>query len=503
MSLGCEGGTSSLTALRKTENTPDTGALHVQSAIRAPVLGIKHQHQTTGVKSCSVLSAEIQGLILQAALRVYGVKEKDGNRNRSRKRLRFQVPVTRTTIMSESDRPEVLTINGKLQRPVRALLFGGGYNKNGTLAFIAKHHDDALSHRHRGQIVAGALNDDSIEWANCAAGFYGIDPARAYTSAGLCLERELGNADVGIICTRNRYHFGVAKALLMAGKSVVCEKPITMTVAEALELHQLVSQANGKVALMVPHVYRMSPMAVLAREMIENGETGPVRAVRAVYIQGWEDRKMTIEECPQTWRNDSKEGGVGGATGDIKTHVFDFVRNVAGVRPLNLCSVLQQHVQGRDNDDYGVTLIRCDGGVLVTLTASQITTSRQNHIIAEIDCENCSIVFDSELADRLVVRRHGLPDETYMDTPDADWAKKYPKFRASCYWPGGHGNRDLHHWWCNAYGLWLDDVVRILLGETIDPFKTPYPNIGDGIWGMRLIHGAVGSNSCWVDFPAE
>jgi len=400
--------------------------------------------------------------------------------------------------------PNELCLNGALRRPIRVVGFGGGYNQNGTLAFIFQHHDDALSHRHRAKLVAGAFSDDSPDWSPLVAGYYDVDENRCYGNWKQCLEKEmtlLDKPDLAVIATRNVDHYKTALTCLQMGLHVVCEKPVTMTVLQAIDLKDVAAQHKRVFA--VPHCYRHAPTAVLAQEMVEQGEFGHLLAARLRYIQGWEDRKMTLQECPQTWRNDATVGGVGGATGDIQTHIFDFVRRVAQAKPLELLSEQRQFVAGRNNDDYSVTLVRCEGSALVTLIASQVTTSRANDVEMELDFADASVEWKSRSTNELTVRRHGKVDEVYRDDPNAGWAQKYPKFRKACHGPGGHWNGDLGRGWSRFYGEVLDDVATCVLGGQVDPAKAEYSTAEDGVWGMRLIHGANRSKGIWVPFPEK
>ncbi|MFH0769840.1 MAG: Gfo/Idh/MocA family oxidoreductase [Candidatus Peregrinibacteria bacterium] len=396
--------------------------------------------------------------------------------------------------------PRALSLNGNLGRQIRVVGFGGGFNKNESLAFIFRHHDDALSHRHRAKLVAGAFSDDSPEWSQLVAGYYNVDPARCYGNWRECLKQEMkreDKPDMAVIATRNVDHYQTALACLKADLHIVVEKPVTMTVKQAQTLRDIAAKSN--LVLAVPHAYRHMPTAVLLQEMVEKGEFGPLLAGRLRYIQGWEDRPMTLVQCPQTWRNDPKVGGVGGATGDIQTHILDFARRVGGVEPLQLLSEQRQFVTGRGNDDYSVTLLRCEGNALVTLTASQVTTSRANDVEVELDFRDASAEWKLRTANELTVRRHGQADQTYRDDPNAGWASKYPKFVAACHGPGGHWNGGLGRAWERMYGEILNDVALVQQGGRFQ-MRAEYSDGDDGVAGMQLIHLAHHSRGRWVNF---
>lgn len=170
--------------------------------------------------------------------------------------------------------PHYPTLNGKLARPLRGALFGGGLTQDGNLSFIGPHHRDAVEFRRRAQIVAGAFSDDSPDWSAGMAEFYQIDPRRAYRSADECLDAEIDGRlpseriDFVDIATPNCAHFAVAKRAIEAGINVICEKPLTLTVQEAQELATLV--AKHRVVFAIPHVYGYWPCSTLAREIVAN-----------------------------------------------------------------------------------------------------------------------------------------------------------------------------------------------------------------------------------------
>ena len=157
----------------------------------------------------------------------------------------------------------------------------------------------------------------------------GLAADRIYTSYEEMAAKEAARPD-GIeavsIVTPNHVHAGPAKAFLEAGIHVICDKPLTHTLAAAREL-AAVKPKNGAKFLLT-HNYTGYPLVRQARELVKSGALGKIRVVQAEYPQDW----LTLPADPgnkqAAWRTDPKRSGAGGAIGDIGTHAY----NLAALR---------------------------------------------------------------------------------------------------------------------------------------------------------------------------
>jgi len=178
------------------------------------------------------------------------------------------------------------------------------------------------------------------------------------------------------VTTPNHMHFPVAKAAVEAGFHVVCDKPLTLTLAEAEELAAAAEGSAGVFA--VTHNYTGYPLVRQARAMALAGELGEVQAVRAAYIQGWLRTRLETEGQKQaSWRTDPAKSGAAGAFGDIGTHAYNLGRFMTGLLPESISANLRIFEPPRPLDDYGHAVIRYAGGGLGTVTASQISHGRE------------------------------------------------------------------------------------------------------------------------------
>jgi predicted dehydrogenase len=237
------------------------------------------------------------------------------------------------------------------------------------------------------------------------------------------------------IATPNHMHFPVAKAALAAGFHVVCDKPLTLTLAEAEELAKLV--AASKQVFVVTHNYTGYPLVRQAREMILAGELGEIQAIRAEYIQGWLRTRLESEGQKQAaWRTDPTKSGAAGCFGDIGTHAYNLGRSMTGLLPEKISANLKIFVPDRSLDDYGHAVIRYQNGALGTVTASQISHGRENDLRIQIDGTLGSLEWHQEEPNKMLVRHNGKPHFIYTRDPNAPFTNEAG--RAACRLPSGH-----------------------------------------------------------------
>lgn len=238
--------------------------------------------------------------------------------------------------------------------PIRFGMVGGGQG-----AFIGAVHRIAARLDNEFQLVAGALSSDP-DRARASAAELGLDPGRSYGTFAEMAKEEARRPD-GIeavaIVTPNHMHYPAAKAFLEAGIHVICDKPLTATLADAKKLAAL-AEKSGRLFVLT-HNYTGYPMVRQAREMVAKGVLGDIRIVQAEYPQDWLTEK--IEDSGQkqaSWRVDPKRSGAGGSTGDIGTHAYNLARFVSGLELESLSADLDAFVPGRQLDDNAHVLLR-------------------------------------------------------------------------------------------------------------------------------------------------
>jgi predicted dehydrogenase len=389
-----------------------------------------------------------------------------------------------------------MATNGTLGRKLRMGIVGGGQG-----SFIGRVHVTAAVLDNRAALVAGALSSDPAR-AKASAADYDIDPARAYGSFQEMFdaERKLPSdrrIDFVSIATPNHMHFPVAKAAVEAGFHVVCDKPLTLTLAEAEELAKVV--AKSPVVFAVTHNYTGYPLVRQARQMILAGELGEIQAIRAEYIQGWLRTRLESEGQKQAaWRTDPTKSGAAGCFGDIGTHAYNLGRYMTGLLPDTISANLKTYVPDRPLDDYGHAVIRYENGALGTVTASQISHGRENDLRIQIDGTLGSLEWHQEEPNKMLVRHNGKPHMIYTRDPNAPFMNDAGK--AACRLPSGHPEAFFEAF-ANVYRAAFDAMAAAATGGPVERKDTVYPNIHDGVEGMYFIEQSVASsraNGAWL-----
>ena len=385
-------------------------------------------------------------------------------------------------------------INPPLNRKLRMALVGGGSG-----SFIGRVHSIAACLDNRATVAAGALSSNP-QRAKESAPTYDIPEDRAYGSYKELIEAELqrdDRIDFVTVATPNFMHYEIARAAVDAGINVVCDKPMTFDLKQALELQKAVEDSG--VVFAVTHNYTGYPLVRQAREMILGGELGEINAIRTQYIQGWLRTSLEAEDQKQAaWRTDPTKSGVAGAFGDIATHAYNLGRYMTGVLPDQVSCHLKAFVEGRKLDDYGTAVIRYDNGALGTVTASQISHGRENDLEIEIDGTKGSIKWRQENPNEMIVRENGKPHRIYTRDPNAPFMNQ--SGAAACRLPSGHPEAFFEAF-ANVYASAFDAMCRHAAGETIEMRDTVYPNVYDGVEGMYFIEQCVNSsneNAAWL-----
>jgi len=368
-------------------------------------------------------------------------------------------------------------------------IVGGGQG-----SFIGRVHVTAAVLDNRAALVAGAFSSDAAR-SKASAADYDVPENRAYGSYAEMFEKERAlpageRIDFVSVATPNHMHFPVAKAALEAGFHVVCDKPLTLTLAEAEALAKVV--AASKSVFVVTHNYTGYPLVRQAREMILSGQLGEIQAIRAEYIQGWLRTRLESEGQKQAaWRTDPTKSGVAGCFGDIGTHAYNLGRYMTGLLPDKISVNLKTFVPDRPLDDYGHAVIRYENGALGTVTASQISHGRENDVRIQIDGTLGSLEWHQEEPNKMIVRHNGKPHAVYTRDPNAPFMNGSGK--AACRLPSGHPEAFFEAF-ANVYRAGFDAMAQAATGGAVEKKDTVYPNIHDGVEGMYFIEQSVASS---------
>lgn len=366
---------------------------------------------------------------------------------------------------------------------IRYAMVGGGRG-----AFIGAVHRIAARMDDRFELVAGALSANP-ENAKASAADLHIAADRAYTSYEEMLRVEKTRADgiqAVVIVTPNHMHFPVAKACLEAGIDVICDKPVTRTLEEALELEQIVKKSGCFFAL--THNYSAYPLVRYARELVEQGKLGKVRVVQVEYPQEWLTEAAADDNKQASWRTDPARSGAAGCLGDIGTHAFQLARFITQQKLSAVSADLTSFVDGRLVDDNVHALLRFDGGAKGMLWSSQVAPGCENGLRIRIYGEKAGIEWAQENPNELWFCELNKPRQRITRRGDIGSEIAARGMRT----PGGHPEGYLEGF-ANLYKDIADILIARQQGES-HFLQNWVPDIDTGVEGMRFINAVLTSS---------
>jgi predicted dehydrogenase len=309
------------------------------------------------------------------------------------------------------------------------------------------------------------------------------------------------------VCTPNALHHPVSKLAMEAGKHVLCEKPLTLSAAEARELVDIAKKK--KLANCVNHNLRYYPVVQQVRCMIENGDLGEIIVAQGNYSQDW-----LLYETDYNWRIESKDNGPLRVMGDLGSHVFDMIQHLTGLKITSLCADLATFHKTRkkpkvaietfagkklrpedydqipiDTEDYGSVLIRLGDRARGAILVSQMAAGCKNRFQVEIFGTKAGVAWNQEKPDELWIGQRNSFNQVIMKDPSL----LDPKASTYADLPGGHseGYDDTHK-----------QIYRRFYQKVADPSApVEYPTFEDGLRGMQLLEKVRESvaKRGWVD----
>ncbi len=312
--------------------------------------------------------------------------------------------------------------------------------------FIGPAHAEALR-RLGGVEVVAIAGSEATETARKAEAL-GIE--RAYGDYRKLIADE--RVQVVHICSPNNLHYAMAKESLEAGKHVVCEKPLAVSVAEGRELVEL-ARASKRVNAVNFNI-RYYPLIRQAKRMIEKGEIGDIFAVHGSYLQDW-----LFYPTDYNWRLEPELSGESRAVADIGSHWVDLMEHVTGLRITEVLADFATFHKVRkkplkpvetyagkilkpedykdipiDTEDYATVMFRFEGGARGVMTVSQVAAGRKNRLVFEIDGSRRALAWESELPNQMWIGRRDGNNELIMKDPSL----VEPEVMPLIDYPGGH-----------------------------------------------------------------
>ncbi len=369
---------------------------------------------------------------------------------------------------------------------IRLGMVGGGQG-----AFIGAVHRLAARMDDQYEFVAGALSSDAAR-SRASGEELGLSPDRTYSDfrdmAKAEAKRKDGIEAVAIV-TPNHMHYPAAKAFIEAGIHVICDKPMTLNLKEALALEKLLAKRKD-VIFALTHNYSAYPMIRHARAMVEAGELGDIRLVQGEYPQDWLTNPIEKQGQKQAaWRTDPTKTGAGGCVGDIGTHTYQLACYVSGAVPEELSADLTTFVKGRRVDDNVHVMLRFKGGARGMIWASQVAPGHENGLKLRVYGTKAGIEWTQADPNYLWVTPFGEPKRLITRAGAGANAAAARVTRV----PPGHPEGYLEGF-ANIYTEVARAIKARRKGKKIDK-DVQFPGIADGVAGMSFIEACVKSSA--------
>ena len=373
---------------------------------------------------------------------------------------------------------------------IRLGMVGGGRD-----AFIGGVHRIASRIDDRFNLVAGAFSS-TPEKSKASAADLGVADDRAYGDYVEMAKREArlkNGIEAVAIVTPNHLHYPVAREFLKRGIHVICDKPLTSTLADA---RKLVKAAEKSDALFVlTHNYTGYPMARQAREMVADGDLGDIRLVQVEYPQDW----LTEDEQNKQaqWRTHPDQAGAG-AIGDIGVHAYNIACFVSGLDVAELSADMHSFVDGRRVDDNCHVMLRWKGGAKGILWASQVAPGNENALRLRVYGTKGGLEWGQENPNQLWHTPFGEPKRLITRGGAGSGAAAGRVTRI----PPGHPEGYLEGF-ANIYTEAANAITAHRSGTAL-PADVIFPTVQDGLKGVAFIDACQRStarNAAWVKVP--
>ncbi len=370
-----------------------------------------------------------------------------------------------------------------LGRRLRLAVIGGG-----TGSFIGAMHRQSARRDDRYQIVTGIFSSDQAKSKKDALEL-GIESDRMYPDVKALLDGEASRKD-GIdavaIMTPNDSHFDYSMWALERGIDVICDKPMTNTLAEAEALHKKVQETG--LVFCLTHNYTGYPMVRQAKAMVEAGELGTIRLVQVEYVQGGKaDEEKTFS--PDNWKFDPVRGGPSRVMGDIGTHAHNLTRFITGLEVDEVAAEVGAIVPKRIIHDFGGAMLRFENGARGSFWVTQAAAGVENCLRIRVSGTKGSLEWMQEFPQALTFKPLSGPSQNRTPNGPGTLPLSARCTRLVAGHPEGFPDG-----FANIYSDAAEAIAARRAGKQADPLALYFPNSFDGLMGVRFVDSVIASS---------
>ena len=337
------------------------------------------------------------------------------------------------------------------------------------------------------KIIGGCFNPNPQENKKFAEKL-GLISNRVYDSFEILIDSEMKlpveeRMQVVSVLTPNFLHYPMAKKLLENGFNVICEKPLTTSYSEAIELEEL--QKKNNTAFAVTYTYTGYPIVRQMKDMIKNKVIGKIQKVDMQYYQGWIN--PIIHDKSQrnsVWRLDPKKAGISSCIGDIGTHAYHMLEYLTDMKVKEVLADLNHLYDDNELDIDGTVLIRFSNHSKGVIRASQIATGEENNLTVAIYGDKGGFKWEQENPNYLYYLTNDKPLQVLK--PGNPYLSEFSLQDTKL--PAGHPEGIF-----DSMGNIYNGVARKIKG--VKNFDGGFPTLEEGVRGMKFIEKVVESNA--------
>jgi predicted dehydrogenase len=376
-----------------------------------------------------------------------------------------------------------------LGRRLRLGVVGGGLS-----SFIGSVHRGAALMNGQYEVIAGVFSSDPLR--SLAAAEQLLVP-RGYGSAAEMIRAESlrdDGIDVIAIMTPNNSHYEIACLALEHNLHVMCEKPLTNSLEEALALEKQVQKSQQKFC--VAYCYSGYPMVRQAKAMIAAGDLGEIRMVQCNYVQGHLAQLTDSELDQSNWHMEPAIAGPDLIVGDIGTHCYHLANFVSGMLPSEISADNCTLVPGRKATDYTNIQLRYSNGARGSLWITQAAAGAEHGLYLRVCGSKGGIEWSQEQPNELLYRRLDAPAQCLVKGGPGLYDIANQASQMAIGHPEGYRES-----FATLYADFAESIIGSKLGRENKPSSEIYPKITDGVQGVSFIQATVDSsakNGAWV-----
>ena len=378
-------------------------------------------------------------------------------------------------------------------RRLRLGMVGGGFD-----SVIGETHRIAFQSDGLYDLVAGAFSVDR-KVAEDTGRTLLVAEDRIYADYRDMAAKEAARADgidIVVIAAPPQVHADAARVFLDQGIHIICEKPLTRTLDEAIALKAAVRMADR--IFVLTHCYSGFPMVRQARNLVQSAALGRIRMVEAEFAGGAPGVALESDDpAGRHWRFRAAVAGKEGLLGEVGTHAYHLMRYVTGLTPNRLAARMQTFAERREVYDNAYLDFSYDGGAVGRLWSSYVATGTQHGFTLRVYGDKAGLEWREEDAEFLRFRPLNQPELAYRSGQDgtSDFVTRSARFR-----PGHPEGYSLA--FANLYVETAFAIAARTAGQSASPWLDNLPSVADGVAGMKMIDASAASNSrdgAWVD----